>query len=55
MSKLNKVAKRIIIITGVFVGFLAITNNQTDLRRIRGFQFNTTLSITAEFLTSNKY
>ena len=33
-------AKHIIIVVGILVAYLAVTNNQNDTRRMRGFTFN---------------
>lgn len=40
MEKIKAMSKGIIITVGLFVAFLAVTNNQNDQRRLRGFTFN---------------
>lgn len=40
MTRIKRQAKNTIIIVGLFVAYLAVTNNQTNQRRLRGFQFN---------------
>ena len=37
---MKTIAKHIIITVGLFVAYLAVTNNQTEQRRLRAFAFN---------------
>lgn len=47
-----KASKKIIIIVGIWVAFLAVTNNQTQTRKLRNFQFRSTTEQIIKFNTT---